>query len=104
MTELLVILAVGLLVLGPKRLPDLARSLGRGLAEFRRASNDMRREFLDVAEDVKIDPFSDSDLERDSLPGGNDPALERDHEDAGVPEPEAEAAAPDDAGAKPPGG
>ena len=53
MTELLVILVVGLLVLGPKRLPELARSLGRGLAEFRRASTDMRREFLDVTEEIK---------------------------------------------------
>ena len=62
MTELLVILVIGLLILGPKRLPDLARSLGRGLAEFRRASTDIRREFLDVAEEVKIDP---SDLSLD---------------------------------------
>lgn len=54
MTELLVILAIGLLVLGPKRLPDLARSLGRGLAEFRRASTDLRREFLDVTEEARI--------------------------------------------------
>jgi len=53
----MVILVIGLLVLGPKRLPELARSLGRGLAEFRRASTDMRREFLDVAEDAKIDPL-----------------------------------------------
>jgi TatA/E family protein of Tat protein translocase len=57
MTEVMVILVIGLLVLGPKRLPDLARSLGRGLAEFRRASSDMRREFLDVAEEAKIDPL-----------------------------------------------
>ena len=56
MTELLVILVIGLIVLGPKRLPELARSLGRGLAEFRRASNDMRREFLDVAEETRIEP------------------------------------------------
>jgi TatA/E family protein of Tat protein translocase len=55
MTELLVILVVGLLVLGPKRLPELARSLGRGLAEFRRASTDMRREFLDVKEEMRLD-------------------------------------------------
>ena len=57
MTEVLVILVIGLLVLGPKRLPELARSLGRGLSEFRRASNEMRREFLDVADDAKIGPL-----------------------------------------------
>jgi TatA/E family protein of Tat protein translocase len=56
MTELLVILGIGLLVIGPKKLPELARSLGKGLAEFRRASTDMRREFLDVAEEVSIEP------------------------------------------------
>jgi Tat protein translocase TatB subunit len=55
MTELVVILAIGLLVLGPKRLPDLARSLGKGLAEFRRASTDLRREFIDVADEARID-------------------------------------------------
>jgi len=59
MTELLVILVIGLLVLGPKRLPELARSLGRGLAEFRRASTDMRKEFLDVTEEARIEPFGD---------------------------------------------
>ena len=56
MTELLVILAIGLLVIGPKKLPELARSLGKGLAEFRRASTEMRREFLDVAEEASIEP------------------------------------------------
>jgi TatA/E family protein of Tat protein translocase len=52
----MVIFVIGLVVLGPKRLPELARSLGRSLAEFRRASNDMRREFMSVAEDAKIEP------------------------------------------------
>ena len=56
MTELLVILTIGLLVIGPKKLPELARSLAKGLAEFRRASTEMRREFLEVADDVRIDP------------------------------------------------
>lgn len=41
--ELVLILVVALLVLGPKRMPDLARTLGRGLSEFRRASNDLRQ-------------------------------------------------------------
>jgi len=45
--ELLVIMVVGLLVLGPKRLPELARSLGRGLTEFRRASSDLRQSLAD---------------------------------------------------------
>jgi sec-independent protein translocase protein TatA len=33
--ELIVVLAIALIVLGPKRLPDAGRSLGRGLREFR---------------------------------------------------------------------
>jgi len=47
--ELLVILVVALLVFGPKRLPELARSLGRGVAEFRRASSELRQH-LDTSE------------------------------------------------------
>jgi Tat protein translocase TatB subunit len=44
-TELLVIMVVALLVLGPKRLPEIARALGKGLAEFRRATADVTSEF-----------------------------------------------------------
>ncbi len=55
-TELLVLFVLGLLVLGPKRLPELARTVGRGLAEFRRASSDIRREFLDAAPSIHPDP------------------------------------------------
>ena len=56
MTELVVIFVIGLIVLGPRRLPELAKSLGRSMAEFRRASTDLRREFMDVAEDARITP------------------------------------------------
>ena len=38
-THLILLLAVALLVLGPKRLPDAARSLGRGLRDFKTAVN-----------------------------------------------------------------
>ena len=41
--ELVLILVVALLVFGPKRLPELARTLGRGLGEFRQASNELRQ-------------------------------------------------------------
>jgi sec-independent protein translocase protein TatA len=44
MPELMVILVVALVVLGPKRLPEIARALGKGLAEFRRATSDINEE------------------------------------------------------------
>jgi TatA/E family protein of Tat protein translocase len=40
--EVLIILVVALIIFGPKRLPELARMLGRGLAEFRKATNDLK--------------------------------------------------------------
>lgn len=40
--ELVVIFAVALLIFGPRRLAELGKSLGRGLAEFRRAATDLR--------------------------------------------------------------
>ena len=43
-SELLVILVIALLVLGPKRLPELARSLGKAMGEFRRATSDIQTE------------------------------------------------------------
>jgi TatA/E family protein of Tat protein translocase len=46
--EMALIFVVALLVFGPNRLPELARSLGKGLAEFRRASNDLRRSILEA--------------------------------------------------------
>ena len=43
MPELIIILVIALVVIGPQKLPELAKSLGKGLAEFKRASNDFRR-------------------------------------------------------------
>lgn len=43
MPELLLILAVALVVIGPKKLPDLAKSLGRAMGEFKRATNDLKQ-------------------------------------------------------------
>ena len=53
MTELIVILGVALIVFGPTRLPELARSLGRAMNEFRRASTDLRQTFHEAVEDPK---------------------------------------------------
>ena len=62
MTELMVIFVIGLIVLGPQRLPALAKSLGKSMAEFRRASTDLRREFMDVAEEARVAPEELPDL------------------------------------------
>ena len=43
MPEMLLILAVALIVFGPKRLPELAKSLGRALGEFKRATSDLKQ-------------------------------------------------------------
>ena len=43
MWELIVILIVALLVVGPQKLPELARALRRSFAEFKRATNEVRR-------------------------------------------------------------
>jgi sec-independent protein translocase protein TatA len=49
MPELLVILALALIVLGPRKLPELARTLGRGLAEFKRATRELHDPLVPVA-------------------------------------------------------
>jgi sec-independent protein translocase protein TatA len=50
--ELIIILVVALIVFGPKKLPDLARSLGKGMAEFKKATNDFKSS---VDNDLKVD-------------------------------------------------
>ena len=42
MPELIVIFVIALIIFGPRKLPDLGRSLGKTLAEFKRASNELR--------------------------------------------------------------
>jgi len=61
MPEIIVILIVAILVIGPKRLPEVANALGKGLAEFKRAMNN-------VKEELKIDEVrNDVNEMKDSL-------------------------------------
>jgi sec-independent protein translocase protein TatB len=47
MQELLLILVIALIILGPKKLPDVAKALGKAMNEFKRATSDLK-ESLDV--------------------------------------------------------
>lgn len=64
MPELIVIAVIALLVVGPKKLPDLAKSLGRGLQEFRKASEGVTESIKETLkpDDLKkeVDDFKDS--------------------------------------------
>ena len=51
-SELLMIFAVALLVFGPRKLPEIGRSIGRALGEFRRATNDLK---TTLEEEVRIE-------------------------------------------------
>ncbi|MBM3777683.1 MAG: TatA/E family twin arginine-targeting protein translocase [Acidimicrobiia bacterium] len=52
MTELVIILVIALIVFGPRKLPELGRSLGKSLGEFKRASNELRST---IEEEIRIE-------------------------------------------------
>jgi Tat protein translocase TatB subunit len=62
--ELIVIAIIALLVVGPKKLPELAKSLGKGLTEFKRAADDVTENIKETLkpDDVKkeVDDFKNS--------------------------------------------
>lgn len=60
MPEMILILAIALIVLGPKKLPDLAKSLGRAMREFKKATSEIK-ESIEVDNDFKDikKPFED---------------------------------------------
>lgn len=79
MPEMLLILAIALIVIGPKKLPDLAKSLGRAMREFKKATNEfketmqidgelaeVKKAFDDINEDAK--DAVDSKLESATKP------------------------------------
>jgi TatA/E family protein of Tat protein translocase len=52
MPEMILILAIALIVIGPKKLPDLAKSLGRAMREFKKATSEFK-ETMDLDSDLK---------------------------------------------------
>jgi len=62
MPEILLILAIALIVIGPKKLPDLAKSLGRAMNEFKHAANEFK-DSMDIDNDIKEVKKSFDDVE-----------------------------------------
>jgi sec-independent protein translocase protein TatA len=52
MPEMLIILIIALIIFGPRKLPELGRSLGKSLAEFKKASNELRNT---LEEEIRIE-------------------------------------------------
>ena len=78
--ELIIIMVIALIVIGPSKLPELARALGKGMAEFRRATQEIK-DSLDIDEEIQ-------DIKNDLVDSvsGLDKPL-----DMGIEEPENEA-------------
>ena len=70
--ELLLLMAIALIVLGPKRLPDLAKALGRGIAEFKKATDELKQT---IHEETRTAEQQDRLLRQGKLapPGSSDP-------------------------------
>ena len=69
--EILLILLIVLLLFGAKRLPELARGLGQGMREFRKATTEIQDEIESVA---KPDPPQNNIGDKPSGESGNTPA------------------------------
>lgn len=90
-TELLFILVIALIFFGPRKLPQLARSMGKGLAEFRKASDDFKRTWeREVA--LETAKLEDMGTENSILPEGDPQAF---IEDKLTPEPLVQSADPE---------
>jgi sec-independent protein translocase protein TatA len=84
MPELIIIFVVALIIFGPRKLPELGRSLGRSLNEFKRASNELRNT---LEEEVRVDEQREAIRKREAVPvtpepGADTPATETASEDA----------------------
>lgn len=62
--EIIIILALALLVFGPKKLPEIGRSIGKALREFRRASDEIKQK---IEDEIQADELKDikEEIEKD---------------------------------------
>jgi sec-independent protein translocase protein TatA len=64
-TELIIIMFIILLIFGAKKLPELAQGLGKGIREFKKASNEIQEEFkIDDTDHLKTSEEPKSEEEK----------------------------------------
>ena len=81
MPELIVIMVIALIIFGPRKLPELGRSLGRSLNEFKRASNELKHT---LDEEIRVE--EQRSTERQTPPETPRPAsVHADEDEAGIP-------------------
>ncbi len=61
MPELIIILTIALIIFGPRKLPELGRSLGKSIQEFKKASNELRNT---LDEEIRLEDQRTSDQQR----------------------------------------
>lgn len=54
--EVIGILVLALVVFGPKRLPEMGKSIGKAIREFKSVGNEIQDEITKVTDDIEIDP------------------------------------------------
>lgn len=67
-SEVLVILLIVLLLFGAKKLPELSRSLGKSLGEFKKGKDDLEREIREVKNDVRESVTKDGPAKPEEKP------------------------------------
>ena len=61
MPELIIIMVIALIIFGPRKLPELGRSIGRSLNEFKKASNELRST---LDEEIRVEEQRSSERQR----------------------------------------
>ncbi len=102
MPEILMILAIALIVIGPKKLPEVAKTLGRAMGEFKRSAQDLKRSIdlestvqdvpppsKSIRETIK-DANKDSEAPKDkgTLSSASEPAVQEAEDKPSSPDPD----------------
>ncbi len=85
-TEVLLILAVALLVIGPSKLPEVAKALGKGMAEFKKMSSDVKKT---IDFETQLADMEEDRDQKDAFTGGQNKNRQKENRKEGFSEEEA---------------